>query len=126
MHVCPEPVQVIDIVNVCAAAGKAATNTSRATANIVALSSRIVFGRAGVGIICIISFTGTTSYGLREKWYQAGMRKSNRNYDLVPESKRIAVLMSAAESKEAQEAQNQVVFLENFLDELQRKVPVGK
>ena len=44
----------------------------------------------------------------------------------MPESKRIAVLMSAAESKEAQEAQNQVVFLENFLDELQRKVPVGK
>jgi hypothetical protein len=31
-----------------------------------------------------------------------------------------------AEAKEAQEAQNHVVFLENFLDELRRKVPTGK
>jgi len=35
-------------------------------------------------------------------------------------------LMPAAESKGAQAAQNHVVFLENFFDELRRKMPVGK
>jgi hypothetical protein len=34
--------------------------------------------------------------------------------------------LPAAEAKGLQEAQNHVVFLENFLDELRRKVPVGK
>jgi len=34
--------------------------------------------------------------------------------------------MAATEAKGAQEAQNHVVFLMNFFDELQRKVPVGK
>jgi hypothetical protein len=31
-----------------------------------------------------------------------------------------------AETAEAQEAQNHVVFLENFFDEVRRKVPIGK
>jgi hypothetical protein len=30
------------------------------------------------------------------------------------------------DTAEAQKAQSQVIFLENFADELQRKVPVGK
>jgi hypothetical protein len=54
----------------------------------------------------------------------------NLNYDLAPDGKGIVALMPAAENKGAQEAQNHqehnVVFLENFLDELRRKVPVGK
>jgi serine/threonine-protein kinase len=47
------------------------------------------------------------------------------NYDLAPDGKRIAALMPV-ETTEAQQAQNHVVFLENFSDELQRKVPAGK
>jgi hypothetical protein len=47
------------------------------------------------------------------------------NYDLAPDGKRIAALMPA-ETPEAQQAQNHVIFLENFADELQRKVPAGK
>jgi hypothetical protein len=35
-------------------------------------------------------------------------------------------LMPATEAKGSQEAQNHVVFLLNFFDELRRKVPVGK
>jgi hypothetical protein len=31
-----------------------------------------------------------------------------------------------AEGQEAQRAQSHVIFLENFFDELQRKVPTGK
>jgi len=44
---------------------------------------------------------------------------------LVIEDKRIAALMPV-DTAEAQKAQNQVIFLENFSDELRRKVPVGK
>jgi hypothetical protein len=33
--------------------------------------------------------------------------------------------MPATEAKGAQETQNHVVFLENFTDELQRKVPIA-
>ena len=50
------------------------------------------------------------------------------NYDLAPDGKRIAALMpvETPETPGARQAQNHVIFLENFADELQRKVPVGK
>jgi len=47
------------------------------------------------------------------------------NYDLAPDGKRIAALMPV-ETPEAQQTQNHVIFLMNFADELQRKVPTGK
>jgi serine/threonine-protein kinase len=43
------------------------------------------------------------------------------NYDVAPDGKRIVGLMPVA-----QQSQNHVIFLMNFLDELQRKAPVGK
>ena len=46
--------------------------------------------------------------------------------DLAPDGKRIVALMPAAESKGAQAAQNHVVFLENFFDELRCNVPIGE
>ncbi len=45
-------------------------------------------------------------------------------YDLAPDGKRIAAIMPA-ETVEAQQARNHVVFLLNFFDELRRRVPVG-
>jgi eukaryotic-like serine/threonine-protein kinase len=48
-----------------------------------------------------------------------------RNVDLAPDGKRFAVLMPV-EGPEAQQMQNHVIFLENFSDELRRKVPAGK
>jgi Tol biopolymer transport system component/tRNA A-37 threonylcarbamoyl transferase component Bud32 len=47
------------------------------------------------------------------------------SYDLAPDGNRIAALMPV-ESSQTKQSQNHVVFLENFFDELQRKVPVGK
>ena len=41
------------------------------------------------------------------------------------EDKRITALMPV-DTAEAQKAQNQVIFLENFSDELRRKVLIGK
>jgi hypothetical protein len=46
------------------------------------------------------------------------------SYDLAPDSKRIVALMPVEESQ-AQQAQNHVIFLENFFDELRRKVPLS-
>ncbi len=53
------------------------------------------------------------------------MVNSVDKFALAPDGKSIVALMPAIESK-GQEAQNHVVFLMNFVDELQRKVPVGK
>jgi hypothetical protein len=47
------------------------------------------------------------------------------NYAPSPDGKRIAALMPA-ESPEDQKAQTQVIFLQNFFDEVRRRTPVGK
>ena len=47
------------------------------------------------------------------------------NYDVAPDGKRIVALMPV-DTPEAQHTQSHVIFLMNFSDELQRKVPVGK
>jgi len=41
--------------------------------------------------------------------------------DVAPDGKQII-----ADTPEAQQAQNHVIFLENFSNELRRKVPVGR
>jgi eukaryotic-like serine/threonine-protein kinase len=51
---------------------------------------------------------------------------SIKSLDLAPDGKRIKALMPASEGKGSPEVQNRVVFLENFFDELRRRVPVGK
>jgi len=56
---------------------------------------------------------------------QAVRQRRWKNFDLAPGGKRIVAVMPA-EAKGAQEPQNHVVFLENFFDELRRKVPTGK
>jgi hypothetical protein len=50
---------------------------------------------------------------------------ANRNYALAPDGKRIVALMPA-EAPKAQPAQNHVIFLQNFFDEVRRRVPPGK
>ena len=47
------------------------------------------------------------------------------SYDLAPDGKCVAALMPV-ETAEAQQAQNRVIFLQNFFDELRGKVPVAK
>ena len=48
-----------------------------------------------------------------------------RNIGIAPDGKRFAAFMPAA-GQESPQVQNQVVFLENFVDELRRNVPTGK
>ena len=56
---------------------------------------------------------------------QIGGAVGSRNVDLATDGKRIVVLMPV-ETTEAQKAQSHLIFLENFSDEVRRKVPVGK
>jgi hypothetical protein len=46
-------------------------------------------------------------------------------WDLDPDGKRVAVL-TPVDSPETPKHDHEVVFLENFFDELRRRVPVGK
>ena len=48
-----------------------------------------------------------------------GIFNQAKNVDLAPDGKRIIALMPV-ETAEAQKAQNQVIFLENFFDEVRR------
>ena len=47
------------------------------------------------------------------------------DFDLDPDGKRLAAVTSVG-SREAPKQEHEVVFLENFFDELRRKVPVGR
>jgi Tol biopolymer transport system component/predicted Ser/Thr protein kinase len=60
-------------------------------------------------------------------WFQGEIAGATtaRNFDLAPDGKRIAALMPAISQGEKQ-MRDHVIFLENFFDELKRKVPAGK
>jgi serine/threonine-protein kinase len=47
------------------------------------------------------------------------------NYNLAPDGARV-VVFTPSEASGAQKAQNQVIFLQHFFDELRRRVPLGK
>ena len=46
-------------------------------------------------------------------------------WDLAPDCKRVVVVTPVV-SAEAPKQEHQVVFLQNFFDELRRRVPLGK
>ena len=52
------------------------------------------------------------------QWSEKKLVGVLNNVDLAPNGKRVAALMDAPES---QQAQNHVIFLENFFDELRRR-----
>ena len=58
-------------------------------------------------------------------WSEKQIGRGIFNVDLAPDVKRIVAVMPV-ETAEGQKAQNQVIFLENFSEELRRKVPIGK
>jgi hypothetical protein len=58
-------------------------------------------------------------------WSEKGLANlvnSSRNVDLAPDGKRVVAVMPA----EGPQSQHQVVFLENFFDELRRRAPVKR
>jgi serine/threonine protein kinase/Tol biopolymer transport system component len=53
------------------------------------------------------------------------IEKLDAQWDLAPDGKRV-VVVTPVESAEAPKQEHEVVFLENFFDELRRRVPLGK
>jgi hypothetical protein len=49
----------------------------------------------------------------------------NKNVDLAPDGKRVVALMTA-EGLKTQQSQHDIVFLENFFDDLRRRAPVKR
>jgi serine/threonine-protein kinase len=68
---------------------------------------------------------GTFVPGSPRMWSEKKVGGANKNVDLAPDGKRLAALLPAA-VPEGQHARNQVVFVLNFFDELQRRAAVGK
>ena len=54
-----------------------------------------------------------------------GVPGAVRNFDLAPDGKRIAAIIPV-DAPEDQKAQNHVIFLQNFFDEVRRRAPIGK
>ena len=68
------------------------------------------------------SFVAETPHAWSERRLY-NLANASRNLDLAPDGKRFAVLLPA---EQAGLSRSRVTFIENFIDELQQKLPVGK
>ena len=91
-------------------------------------NGRELFFRAEDGSkLFVVSYTVRSDAFVPEKprvWLEkqlADAQLTGINYDIAPDGKRIVALMPV-ETPEAKQSRSQVVFLENFVDELKRKV----
>jgi serine/threonine-protein kinase len=94
-------------------------------------NGREVFFRTEDNRIMVAEYTGKGDSFAADKprvWSEKKIADSGLNglnYDVAPDGKRIVALMPV-DAPEEQKAQTHVVFLENFFDELRRRVPTGK
>jgi serine/threonine-protein kinase len=94
-------------------------------------NGRELFFRTEDNRIMVAAYTGKGDSFVADKprvWSEKKIADSGLNginYDVAPDGKRIAALLPV-EAPETQKAQTHVVFLENFFDELRRRVPTGK
>jgi hypothetical protein len=72
-----------------------------------------------------VSYTVKGDTFLAEKPRVWSARLGGTQWDLSPDGKR-AVVLTPVESAEAPKQEHEVVFLENFFDELRRRAPSGK
>ena len=72
-----------------------------------------------------VSYTAKGDTFVAEKPRVWIAKLGGRAWDLAPDGKRVAVL-TPVESAEASKQEHEVVFIENFFDELRRRVPAGR
>jgi len=92
-------------------------------------NGRELFFRTNDNQIMVASYTAKGDSFMADKprvWSEKKIANVGllANYDLAPDGKRIVALMPA-ETQDAQQDRNHVIFLENFFDELRRKVPLS-
>ncbi len=94
-------------------------------------NGRELFFRTADGQIAVASYTVRGDSFVADKprmWSEKRLAQTlsnGSNYNFAPDGKR-AVVFIPADAPAAQQAQNHVIFLENFFDELRRKVPAAK
>jgi serine/threonine protein kinase/Tol biopolymer transport system component len=94
-------------------------------------NGRELFFRTEDNRIMVAAYTGKGDSFAADKphvWSEKRIADSGLNglnYDVASDGKRIAALMPV-ETPETQKAQNHIIFLENFFDELRRRVPTGR
>jgi serine/threonine-protein kinase len=90
-----------------------------------------LFYRSDDNHVMVVSYTVNGESFVADKprvWFPnrvANTGLNGRPFDLSPDGKRIVALMPV-DTPDAQEALNHVIFVENFFDELRRRVPVDK
>jgi hypothetical protein len=57
---------------------------------------------------------------------RSGVGAFDKNFDLAPDGRRIVTLVPVEESEEQKSQQHHVTLLQNFFDELRRRVPVDR
>ena len=110
--------------------GKRQVSNSGGLYPLFSRNGRDLFFRTEDNRIMVAAYTGKGDSFEADKprvWSEKKIADSilGINYAVAPDGKRIVALMPA-EAPEAQKAQNHLIFLENFFDELRRKVPVSK
>jgi serine/threonine-protein kinase len=94
-------------------------------------NGRELFFRTEDNRIMVAAYTGKGDSFVADKprvWSEKRIGNTGLgaiNYDVAPDGKRIAALMPP-EALEDQKVQTHVIFVENFFDELRRRVPTGK
>jgi hypothetical protein len=93
-------------------------------------TARELLFRTNDGRIMVVPYTVQGDSFVAEKsraWSEKRLTISELGgpvMDLAPDGKRVAALMPV-EAPGAEQAQSHVIFLENFFDELRRKVPLN-
>jgi serine/threonine protein kinase len=107
-----------------ATGGKWVISNQGGTRPIWARSGRDLFylGRDG---LMAVSYTLKGDAFVAEKPRMWLPNPATANFDLAPDGKRLAVMTPVA-AADAPKPEHQVVFLENFFDELRRRAPIGK
>ena len=90
-------------------------------------NGRELFYRTLGGQVMVVNYTVKGGSFVTDKarpWTdkRLGITDTGRNFDLSPDGKRVAALLPA-ETAEVQRAQNHVILLENFFDEVRRHFP---
>ena len=89
-------------------------------------NGRELFYRTADQRIMIVNYTAKEDVFVDDKprlWAETRMAETGtgQNFDVAPDGKRLTVLIPSVTADDRQE-QNQVIFLQNFSDEIRRRV----
>lgn len=91
-------------------------------------NGRELFYRTDDQRIMVVTYTAKGDVFVADKprlWSDKRSEIAGRNLDIAPDGKRFVVVMPA-DAPEKDKAQSRLIFLQNFADEIQRRVGTAK